>query len=187
MVEKIRMKISRNLNKRGLVRNGRGQIKISFSMIFSIFLIVVFLAVAFYAIKTFFNFQDSAEVGIFINDLQTDVDRIWRSTESSQTREYNLPDEISKVCFVDFGEGVGSSGDFAHLYNELKFYDVGERNMMFYPPEASDTEGTNIENINVEETTRFDNPFCLDVSQGKLELTLVKNFGEARVRVERIS
>ncbi|MBU2503633.1 MAG: hypothetical protein KJ879_01080 [Nanoarchaeota archaeon] len=162
----------------------RGQIKLSFSMIFSIILIVIFLAVAFYAIRTFFGFQESAQVGVFVSDLQSDIDRIWRSSESSQAREYNLPSEINNVCFVDFTEGVGGRGDFSHIYSELKFQDYGNKNMMFYPSGSSDLEGTEIKNINLNEITKNDNPFCLEVSDGKLKMTLVKNFGEALVIVK---
>ncbi|MFH1889434.1 MAG: hypothetical protein ABIJ58_00960 [Nanoarchaeota archaeon] len=165
--------------------NQRGQIKLSFSMIFSIILIVVFLAVAFYAIRTLFGVQDSAQVGIFGNDLQSDIDRIWRSSEGSQALEYNLPSEISHVCFVDFSEGEVGRGDSSNIYPELKFYNVGDRNLFFYPPGSSELEGIKIKNINLGEITRNDNPFCLEVSNGKLEMRLLKKFGEALVIVEK--
>jgi len=83
-------------------RGKNGQIKLSFGMIFSIILIIVFLAFAFYAIKTFLGIRDAAQTGKFINDLKSDIDRVWKSTESSEEREYVLPSKIDYICFVDF-------------------------------------------------------------------------------------
>ena len=68
----------------------KAQIKLSFGMIFSIILIIVFLAFAFYAIKVFLGIQNTAQIGKFISDLKSDVDRVWKSTESSEEKEYNL-------------------------------------------------------------------------------------------------
>ena len=161
----------------------RGQIEMSFGMIFSIILIVVFLAVAFYAIKTFLRIQDSAEVGVFTAEIQEDVERLWKSTESSQDLEYILSSDIKKVCFIDFKSGA--RGDLSNLYSELKFYDFGERNVLFYPVGSSETEGFELKKIDIAEITVNENPFCIE-SEGKLKLNLEKGFGEALVSVNRI-
>ena len=162
----------------------KGGIELSFSMIFSIILIVIFIVVAFYAIRVFLGLQDSAKVGLFVDEFQGNVNTIWSSTESSQGREYTLPSEVEYICFVDFGEGVGASGEFSHLYLDLEFYNSGE-NMMFYPQSSGEIEGAEIEHIDLDGITGSENPFCIEVSDGKLELTLVKDFGEAEVKVER--
>ena len=132
-----------------------GQIQMSFGMIFSIILIIFFLAFAFYAIRIFLNTQNEAQIGKFINDLQTDIDRIWGgSVESSEEQEYFLPKKISSVCFVD-----------------------GEENMIFYPIGSSSIESAKINNIDLYSITQNENPFCIEVIKGKLRLTLVKEFG----------
>lgn len=163
----------------------KGQVKLSFGMIFSIILIIVFLVFAFYAIKTFLKIQYTAQAGKFISDLRSDIDRVWKSTESSEEKEYALPKKIDYVCFVDFS--VSATGENAYLYDELKkiYYDISD-NMMFYPAlGSSTTDSTKIESINLEEITEDENPFCIENVRGKIELTLVKEIGEALVRITR--
>ena len=72
--------------------------KISFGMIFSIILIIVFIAFAGYAIVKFINMQQTIQIETFKNDLQNDVNAMWES-EGSQTVEYYLPKKITAVCF----------------------------------------------------------------------------------------
>jgi len=159
----------------------RGQVKLSFGMIFSVILIIVFLAFAFYAIKTFLGFQDSATKGKFVNDLQSDIDRVWKSTESSQEETYSLPSKIKSICFVDFSGSV--KGENAYLYNELEMSYFGNENMVFYPLGSSGTDSTRIKNIDLGEITKDENPFCIENVRGKVKLTLVKEIDETFVTI----
>lgn len=164
-------------------RGKNGQIKLSFGMIFSIILIIVFLAFAFYAIKTFLGIQNAAQTGKFINDLKSDIDRVWKSTESSEEREYVLPSKINYVCFVDFESSA--SGPRGDIYSELRFVYFGNENMMFYPLGSSDIDSTKIINIALSKITLDENPFCIENVRGKVKLTLVKEIGEALVTIKR--
>lgn len=162
---------------------GKGQIKLSFGMIFSIILIVIFLVFAFYAIKAFLKFQDSATKGKFLDDLKSDVDRVWKAAESSQERTYSLPSKIVSVCFVDFS--TSATGRNAGIYSELKKAYYGVENFVFYPVGSSEVESAQIKNIDLVEMTKDENPFCIENVKGKLKLTLTKNFNDALVRVAR--
>src|SRR3989344_9488004 len=94
----------------------RGQMKLSFGMIFSIFLIIIFLGFAFYVIPKFLGFQDSLKVGTFIKDFQDDIDKMWKSAQGSQKVEYLLPKEIIRVCFDEknrlYFQPLGIGGNF---------------------------------------------------------------------------
>lgn len=165
-------------------RGTGGQIKLSFGMIFSIILIVIFLLFAFYAIKSFLKIQYTAQVGKFLNDLESDIDRIWKSTESSETKTYDLPNKINYVCFVDFSSS--GSGAKASLYSELIQAYYGDENLVFYPLfSSSGIDSTEIKNINLEEITKNENPFCIENNKGKIELTLSKEIDKARVTINR--
>ena len=107
----------------------KGQLKISFGMIFSIILIVVFIAFAGYAIVKFINLQQTIQIESFKNDLQNDVNAL--SGGDSYQREYYLPKKINEVCFD--GEG--------RLYFEVKGI----------------LDETTIDNVNVVEDICFDN------------------------------
>ena len=160
-----------------------GQIKLSFGMIFSIILIIIFLAFAFYAIKIFLGIQHDAQTGKFINDLKSDIDRVWKSTESSEEKEYALPSKINYVCFVDFS--VSAKGGNAYLYNELERGYFGNENMVFYPLGSSDIASTKIINIALSKITFDENPFCIENVRKKVKLTLVKEIDEALVTIIR--
>ena len=162
----------------------RGQIQISFGMIFSIVLIIIFFAFAFYAIRIFFGIGDSAEIGKFVNDLQSDVNRIWRSTESSYEEKYFLPSEINKICFADFSSDAEKKGINENIYSELIMNYHRIENVFLYP-EGSWKNSFEIKNLNIFEITRNENPFCIENHEGNLKIRLIKRSDEALVRIER--
>ena len=142
-------------------RGRKGQIKLSFGMIFSIILIIVFLVFAFYAIKTFLGIQDAVQTEKFINDLKSDIDRVWKSTESSEEKEYVLPSKIDAVCFRD--------DEYENLFFQSdKFF-----------------EGEQISHIDTSKITSTENPFCIENVRRKVKLTLVKEIDEALVTITR--
>ena len=60
--------------------NKRGQIDISFGMIFSIILIIAVVGVAFYVINNFIELKKCTEIGLFYDDLKKYIDEAWQST-----------------------------------------------------------------------------------------------------------
>ena len=159
----------------------RGQIKMSFGMIFSIILIVIFLAVAFYAVQKFLELQNTALISKFANDLQSDIDKIWKGNQGNQPQEYVLPKKIKFVCFIDY-----SSSSNSQIYDDLRrnFYDV--ENLFFHPLGSSPGfESKEIKHIDLNATTSSENPLCLYNKDGKIELILTKDFGEALVTITR--
>lgn len=134
----------------------RGQMKISFGMIFSIILIIIFVSFAFFAVKKFMGIQDAMKIGQFEDRLQSDIDKLWRGSQGSQEVEYFLPSKIESVCFVD--------DDYA--------------NLVFHS--ESFIEGKKIDNIDIEKITE-EGDFCIDVIKGKIKMTIKKDYGEALV------
>ena len=139
---------------------------------------------AFYAIKAFLKFQNDAKAGRFYDDLQFDVGRVWRSSQSSEQQEYAVPSYADFVCFVDFSSGA--RGENSGFYSELKRADYGSENFVFYPvTEFRGFESREIINIDIGETTSGQNPLCIKAVNGKVSFTLRKNFGEALVTIEK--
>ena len=173
-------------NKRGSsskLGQTRGQFHLSYGMIFSIILIVVFLAFAFYAIKTFLAFQDSAKAGRFFDQVQEDIDRVWKSSQSSEQQEYVVPSYADFVCFIDFiSDAKGADSAF---YSELKRADYGSENLVFYPVKFTGFESKEIGHIDIAETTSEENPLCIKTSDGRVALILKKDFGEALVTISK--
>ena len=82
-----------------------GQMNLSFGMIFTIILIIVFIAFAFYAIGKFLNIQKAAKTAQFIDAFETDVNRMWKSSQGSHQINYSVPSSVDYLCFTDFSSG----------------------------------------------------------------------------------
>jgi hypothetical protein len=139
----------------------RGQMKLSFGMIFSIFLIIIFLSFAFYAIIKFINFQQTVQTEMFKDSLQADINTMWQSQQGSREVEYSLPNKIDAVCFT------------------LDDY----QNMIFMSKKIID--GGDIDNIDIESITSKEDPYCFGNIEGKISMTLVKDYGESLVKITK--
>ncbi len=153
-------------------------------MIFSIILIIVFIVFAFYAIGKFLGIQKATKTGQFIQAIGSDVDQMWKSSQGSQSITYALPSSVDSVCFADFtSQKKGVKQD---LYNDLKFVYFTDENLFFYPVgSAGGIDSTKINNIDLLEITKNENPYCISNTNGKVNLTIKKNLDEALVTVTR--
>jgi len=160
----------------------RGQLKLSFGMIFSIILIILFISFAFYAISKFLNLQTSVTIGKFINEFQSDINKIWKGSQGSQQVEYFLPKKIKYICFADYN--YKESGENKNLYNTLKKVYWEEENLFFYPVGSGDgLDSKNVLHIDLEQTTQTLNPICFQNVDGKVKMTIKKDFGEKLVTI----
>ena len=141
--------------------NKRGQMKLSFGMIFSIFLIIIFIAFAVYAISKFINLQKTIQIESFARDFQADVDDMWNSPKGSQPETYSLPNKIDAVCFTD------------NVFN----------NLMFRSSEI--LEENNIEHLDITTITSGEDPYCILNIDGKVKLIISKGYGENLVTITR--
>jgi len=148
------------MKKRGQNRK-LGAMEISFGMIFSIILIIVFLAAGFYAITKVIEWQKNIQIESFLKYLQDDIDEMWKSNQGSQVLTYSLPTNINAVCFED---------------NEF-------RNLEFNSDKI--INGKMIQHIDIAKTTIEENPLCIQNVKGKIRFTIAKDYGETLVTVER--
>jgi len=132
--------------------------KLSFGMIFSIILIVAFIAFAVYGIQVFLDIQDKAKIASFVTEFQSDVDSIWRSPQGTQKHTYSLPKVAEEVCF--------KQGD------EFE-------NMFLKPVEATKMLGLTYINHLQDDT------LCLAVERGSVSLVLKKTFSDELVSVSQ--
>jgi uncharacterized protein (UPF0333 family) len=109
----------------------KAQMKISFGMIFSIILIIAFLAFAFWGIKKFVGVQETAMIAQFKSDLQNDVNTMWNGPQGQQLMKYKLPKKIENVCFRN---------SYENIYFEPRKYG-----------------SSNIEHVNIENNICFEN------------------------------
>lgn len=132
-----------------------------FGLIFSIILIVIFVIIAFIAVKHFLDIGDCARVGKFYDGFQQKVDEAWRSQTYGSTYTISLPSGV-RVCFANLSLGNRNSDD---AWNNLEIYSVNDANTFMYPAEKScNMAYKKINHIDISNITAIKNPYCFDSS-----------------------
>ncbi|HTY43957.1 MAG TPA: hypothetical protein VMC80_01830 [Patescibacteria group bacterium] len=145
------------MEKRG--ENKRASIELSFGMIFSIILVIAFLAVAFYAVKKFLDFQNDLKIEQFKDNLQKDIDDLYTSPEGNYSVTYSLPAKVQAVCFRDDA------------------YD----NLVFKPDTIS---GKLINHIDIGKTLAGNTNLCYNNANGKISILMSKDYGDNLVTLK---
>lgn len=162
------------MNKKGVVNSKRGQSQISFGMIFSILLIIFFVAFAIYGVIKFLEVQKLAQVAKFKSDFQADITKMWQSTQGSQPETYYLPKGIKQVCFATTTNPKTGK----------------DENMYFTPDDQYKKYGGYLfNNLNIAKTTAgstgYPKKLCIDVINGKISMTLKKEYNENTVTITK--
>lgn len=144
------------------MENKKGQIHISFGMIFSIIMIIIFIGFAVFAIQKFLGIQENIQVNQFYDNLQSDINAVWNSAQSNQEKSYSVPNSMGKICFIS----------------------SESNNMIIYDKEGKPTGSNNIENIDIATIASSGNS-CFENINGKINLVLRKNFDETLVTIEK--
>lgn len=166
------------------MKNKKAQMNLSFGMIFSIILIIVFIAFAFYGIIKFLDYQKKIQIGQFTMDLQEKVNKMRSATEGSNILSYTLPTKINYICFTDFSKPA--NGPKASFYDDFQLVSSGEeKNMFFYPISASEGYELNLKNIDINNMTKQENPYCIESIKGKIKIGIRIGIGETLVTLTR--
>lgn len=165
---------------RRINKKGEGTFEMSFGMIFSMFLIAIFVVVAFIAIKSFLNIGKTADVGLFYEDLQNAIDNIWKGQAGEVSFKIELPEKITRICFANLSANNINSA--LPEYREIESYEFYNHNTFLLPiSEAEGFEHKEIRNINITKITKTRNPYCVD-STGTLKIK--KDFYDKLVVIE---
>jgi uncharacterized protein (UPF0333 family) len=152
----------------------RGQLDLSFGLIFSVILIVVFLGFAIYAISSFLKLKSKIETGKFLDEFQADIDKFWRASQGADEVSYILPAKIKEICFIN--KNSRKNGTRADIYDELGRYSGTDGNLIFYPiGSARPSNYAHIENINIEGIA--ENPLCFQNKDGRINMVLEQETG----------
>lgn len=150
-----------------------------FGIIFAIFLIVVFVVVAFFAIRGFLGIGETSKVGLFYQDLQEAIDDARGSQTSEFEFKVNLPNKVEFICFANLSAKITAN---VEKYELIEMYEVYEANVFLLPPEsATDIPWKNLKNINITKITEKQNPYCVSSSEN---LVIKKDFYDRLVRIQ---
>ncbi len=155
------------------MKNKKGQIQMSFGMIFSIIIIIATVAIAIYFIKSFLNTSECVEIKDFYEGFQKDIDSAWQSPIARKTFSSTLPNGIESVCI-----GLARNripGEHSVEFTEIQRY-VDTDNNIFLIPGNKACDGK-AGRINLEHIGNK-NFFCKKVIDRKIEFTIEKNSAE---------
>jgi len=170
--------------KKRKIKNRKAQsiFGLSFSVIFSIFLIIFFIVIAFIAIKHFLGLKDCAQVGLFIEGLQGDIDTAWGSQKFVEERDYNIQGGLDYVCFANLSKVITGNSVEKEIAKEIGVYQHSGANLFFHPRENScDMPYHKLKHINIEKITELRNPYCIEIEDGKIVINIEKEFNEGLV------
>jgi len=150
-----------------------------FGMIFAIFLIVVFVVIAFIAVGGFLDIGKKASVGLFYDELQDAVDEAWSGQSGEFDFAIDLPSKITEVCFANLSNVITNRDG---KYDNILKYDVYEANTFLIPPgSAENMPWKLIKHLDIDTITRDSNPYCVSV---KSKLRIKKDFYDKLVAIE---
>lgn len=158
------------------MKNKKGQIQLSFSTIFSIIIIIVTLSVAFYVIRTFVVRSDCVKIQLFYEDLEKEVDEVWRSSSARQEFSRDLPNSVKGICFGKIDE---LKTKYPNEYKEISKYSRLQKNVFIYPPAKncdSSVSYHKLEHVEISEA------FCV-YSKDKFLILLKKESGDDLVKI----
>jgi len=155
----------------------------SFSVIFSIFLAVIIIVVAFFVIRAFMGWGKCTQTTYFIDDLQKEINKVWRTplhTPVDSGFKSNVPSGITHVCFGNLNEPTNAGVEEREIYLALQRSSDYNDNMFFYPAKKACTNSEKIEHIALP----FTNPTCFKVKKGDVEIKLIKDYTDTLVSIE---
>jgi hypothetical protein len=163
-------------------KKAEGVFGLSFSMIFSIILIVFFIVAGFIAIRALMTNMDNMDIGSFFKELQTSIDDAWNSDSASFTFDYNLPSKIEYVCLINLSAPIkDANNNEKSIYSYLKETNYGSSdNLFIYSPEKQyDITKTKIKHIDIS----YKNPICFQTINKKVSIKIEKKFENPLVKV----
>jgi len=166
----------------------KGQMEISFQMIFSLILIAAFIYAAFVGIRYFLATADQVKINSFISELQSKVDQTWMTTETSQTYKLSLPAKIKYVCFADSTIAknmlIKDCSDFEAY---IPIFKSQSMNMFFCPSkEVWKTSAPIYAKISCKgkDCLEFSGiPYCIANTKTGISITLEKTYGAKKIKL----
>jgi len=147
---------------------------LSYGAIFSIIIIIMIISVAFYAINQFLDIGKCANVGLFYDDLQKEIDTSWTSGNVETTFVGNLPTGAigTGVDYVCFGTLIQDADAVDALKKEefdSEYSFPRDHNIFIYPPDEVCLPHKKLEH------TTTDGFFCIKVEKGEVRVKLDYN------------
>ena len=157
----------------------RGQVQLSFGVIFSVIIIVATLAVAGYVTVQFWQNTKDVECKLFYDDLQKKIDVAWQADDSVSTIfTESVTDKTNMVCFGNVSQFVANEKDQT-AYDSLKNFASSSDNLFFYPRTVC---GGSKFRFNLKHI-KTDSFFCVESVDRQVSVKITKDSFDALVKL----
>ena len=158
----------------------RGQMEISFGVIFSIIMIIAILATSFYVIKYFTSLSRCSSTGLFYDSLRDEVDTMWKASGGRQLFSYIAPGSVDYACFGNMTTQAKTTDRerFDEIYRTNRLSDY---NLFFYPltKGCKALNSQHVEHVNIPEF------FCVKPVEGEISVILEKDTFDSSVTISQ--
>jgi len=150
-------------------------IGMSFSMIFSIILIVFFIISAFIGIRAFLNYQKCAQIGLYKDDFQSQINTARNAFTSATRFNQTLPSGMEYVCVVNTSAPAIAA---SNVEQEIMKYIMEDSfitgdNLFFYAPNKDYcVKWARLKYIDLSQH----NPVCAKVTRGVASFKIERKY-----------
>ena len=156
---------------------------LSFGMIVSIILIVFFITSAFMGIRTFLNWQKCANLGMFIDDLQVNVNTAWNAEYLQANFTSALPSGVHSICFVNLtDQALNANTEEKAIFDLIQEGAISDykANLFIYAPNKDYClKWATIKNVDLSQK----NPICIKTFSGKVKIQITRDYTSPLVKV----
>jgi hypothetical protein len=146
-------------------RGCKAQLKLSFGMLFSILVIIVFIIFAFLGIKRFVSVHEDLACRKLVDDLKVDIDKMWKSSKGSLNVSYSVPKKVDAICFGE--KNTEYEDDFYNVY--------------FLPEERF--PGGVLEHVDLVKSLGNKERLCIPAKDRKVSFVIDKDYKEILVTI----
>jgi hypothetical protein len=152
----------------------KGQLQISFGMIFSLILIIATVAITGYVLVRFVIMKEGVDCSQFYDSVQKSVDSAWVGDGATF---YPLKESVSsKIKNVCFGNISLPPNKYKSIYDEIKFRSSKDSNIFIYPIDSKICgNGPTSKRLDHISSSNF---FCVQVKEGKITINISKSSTE---------
>lgn len=163
-----------------LEKRKKGQIQISFGMIFSIIIIIATVAIGAYVIMHFMSLSKCTKISLFYKSLQDETTKAWEGDMTQRVVNINLPSGIDEVCIGNLT--LGSTKEYETEYEELKRFRLMDRNLFLYPLGTSCGGNPAIYKLDYVQSVQL---FCSELKSGIVSIKLSKDVSDSYVKLSK--
>lgn len=154
-------------------KRAEGFLGMSFSMIFSIILIIFFIAAGFIGIRAFLGWQQTAQIGLAMRDLQDNINEAWNCGSCSFYFNFSLPNGIEAVCFANLSSLPNDASSFerkVHEYLVMQYHEPKDNLFIYAPSKNFGLSNSHIKHVDLSQH----NPICIVANKNKFSVFIEK-------------